>query len=189
MSTDFTGDNNPGKKNRMSQHKILKKERRLQAIQLRKQGLTYAEIGRVMGVTRQAAYSYVEREFKHIVKEGSQVAEKALSLTLARYDELLKAYYQQAVGGDRESLQDVLSIMDRQVKILGLEAPKKSETSITYTTMTDAELVHQATMWGITIPNEIVLENSENSSQLTLSDDGTNDTVQTYTNPNREEQP
>jgi len=180
MKTDFTGDNNSGKKNRMSQHKILKKERRLEAIQLRKQGLTYAEIGRAMGVTRQAAYSYVEREFKHIVKEGSQVAEKALSLTLARYDELLKAYYKDAVGGNRESLQDVLQIMDRQVKLLGLEAPKRSETSITYQTMTDAELVQQATMWGIAIPDE--------NLQLGLTSTPHNDTVQNITNPLHEEE-
>lgn len=180
MKTDFTGDNNSGKKNRMSQHKILKKERRLEAIQLRKQGLTYAEIGRAMGVTRQAAYSYVEREFKHIVKEGSQVAEKALSLTLARFDELLKAYYKDAVGGNREALQDVLQIMDRQVKLLGLEAPKRSETSITYQTMTDAELVQQATMWGIAIPDE--------NLQLSLTSNPQNDTVQNITNPLPEEE-
>lgn len=135
----------------MSPRKIIKKERRLQAISLRRQGCTYAEIGRVMGVTRQAAYSYCEREFKHLLKEGSQVAEKALSLTLARFDELLKVYYNSAVSGDREALQDVLSIMDRQSKILGLEAPKKSESTITYQSLTDHELAQQASMWGITL--------------------------------------
>lgn len=142
---------NPNQKNRMSSTKIIKKERRLQAISLRKQGLTYAEIGKIMGVTRQAAYSYCEREFNKMLSEGSVVAEKALSLTLARYDELLKVYYSNAIQGDRESLQDVLSIMDRQTKILGLEAPKKSETTVTYQNLTDQELVQQATMWGITL--------------------------------------
>lgn len=142
---------NPSLKNRMSPSKVIKKERRLQAISLRKQGLTYAEIGKIMGVTRQAAYSYCEREFKKMLSEGSAVAEKALSLTLARYDELLKVYYQNALEGNRESLQDVLQIMDRQTKILGLEAPKKSETTVTYQNLTDQELMQQASMWGISL--------------------------------------
>ena len=152
MREDLCGENNPGKKNRMSQSKVVKKERRLQAMALRKKGLTYAEMGREMGVTRQAAYSYCEREFKSMLKEGSAVAEKALSLTLSRFDALLSTYYQFALDGDRDALQDVLAIMDRQTKILGLEAPKKSEATIVYQSMTDAELVQQATMFGITIP-------------------------------------
>jgi|APGre2960657423_1045063.scaffolds.fasta_scaffold07631_3 predicted transcriptional regulator len=165
MLSDHTGEDNSGLKNKMSQHKIIKKERRLEAIGMRKQGMTYAEIGRAMGVTRQAAYSYVEREFKSLMKEGSVVAEKALSLTLARFDELLKVYYKEATAGNRESLQSVLSIMDRQIKILGLEAPKKSESTVTYQTLSDQELIQQAGMWGISIPMD----------QLTVQPESLND--------------
>jgi hypothetical protein len=159
MKDDFTGDNNAGKKNRMSPHKIVKKERRLQAISMRKRGLTYAEIGREMGVSRQAAYSYVEREFTSMLKEGNIVAEKALSLTLSRFDELLKVYYEEAVKGNRESLNSALAIIDRQVKLLGIEAPKRTEATVTYQNMSDQELAQQASMWGITYtPDQIELK-------------------------------
>lgn len=114
--------------------------------------MTFAEIGRVLGISRQAAHKYIEREFKALVKEGNQVAEKALSLALARYEELLKIRYKSALEGDRVALEDTLSIMDRQVKILGLEAPKKSQTEITYNHFSDAELVEQAKLWGIVMP-------------------------------------
>jgi predicted transcriptional regulator len=150
MSMDNTGENNAGQKNRMSQHKIIKKERRLEAIAMRKQGLTYAEIGRAMGVTRQAAYSYVEREFKSLMKEGS-----------------------------RESLHSALSIIDRQIKILGLEAPKKSESTITYQTLSDQELIQQASMWGISIPLDQlslqsgqITDNIQKSSTFTQTQEG-----------------
>ncbi len=179
MSLDNTGENNAGQKNRMSQHKIIKQERRLEAIAMRKQGLTYAEIGRAMGVTRQAAYSYVEREFKSLMKEGSVVAEKALSLTLARFDELLKVYYKEAKEGNRESLHSALSIIDRQIKILGLEAPKKSESTITYQTLSDQELIQQASMWGISIPLDQlslqsgqITDNIQKSSTFTQTQEG-----------------
>lgn len=121
-------------------------------MRLRRQGMTFAEIGRVLGISRQAAHKYIEREFKALLKEGNQVAEKALSLTLARYEELLKISYREALTGNRAALEDSLAIMDRQIKVLGLEAPKKSETNITYNHFSDAELVEQAKLWGIIMP-------------------------------------
>lgn len=143
---------NAGQKNKMSAYKLEKKERRLEAMRLRRQGMTFAEIGRVLGISRQAAHKYIEREFKALLKEGNQVAEKALSLTLARYEELLKISYREALTGNRAALEDSLAIMDRQIKVLGLEAPKKSETNITYNHFSDAELVEQAKLWGIIMP-------------------------------------
>lgn len=112
-----------------------------------------------MGVSRQAAYSYVEREFTSMLKEGNIVAEKALSLTLSRFDELLKVYYEEAVQGNRESLNSALAIIDRQVKLLGIEAPKRTEATVTYQNMSDQELAQQASMWGITYtPDKIELK-------------------------------
>jgi hypothetical protein len=108
-----------------SPKRVAAAERRTQALGLRKQGKTFAEIGQELGYSEQRAHKVVTEELQRLNAERAEQAAEVTRLELERLDALLAGVWQSAKGGDGPAIDRVLSIMARRAKLLGLDAPSK----------------------------------------------------------------
>ena len=93
-----------------------------QALRMRSEGCGYAEIGKVLGISTQAAWKRVSCGLDELVTDAAEVA---LAFELARLDSLQLAIWPQATSGDCRAIDRVLRIMERRAKLLGLDSPVK----------------------------------------------------------------
>lgn len=102
---------------------IEAKERAAQALELRKEGRTFADIAKECGYnSTQAAFDAVKRAIDAITREP---AEAVLALELERLDTLWGIQYLNAQSGDPQALAACMKILDRRARYLGLDAPTK----------------------------------------------------------------
>ena len=106
--------------------KIATQEKRAQALSLRKAGATYEQIGQHLGVTKQRAAQMVREAMDATIREP---ADNLRALEDQRLDDLLRGLYAQAVKGDLGAIDRILRIMERRAKLLGLDAPVRTEVS------------------------------------------------------------
>jgi hypothetical protein len=104
-------------------------ERALQALRLRAQGLGYQAIADALGYGGPSgAYQAVKRALERTRQEAS---DEVRTLELSRLDALLNAAWERAMSGDYKSIANVLSIMDRRAKYLGLDQAQKVDNKVT----------------------------------------------------------
>lgn len=111
-----------------SENRITAAERQRQALELRKAGVDYRAIGERLGYSTAGAHKAVMTALKAITKEP---AEEVLDLELRRLDAMLVGLWPKAVKGDTWAVDRVLAIMDRRARYLGLDAPTKTQTTLT----------------------------------------------------------
>jgi hypothetical protein len=114
-------------------------ERKLRALELRKGGATFEQIGKTLDVSTATAYSYVMEALKETLREP---ADELRTLELERIDRLALALWPRAVGeresvdgrivvhpADLRAVDRVVKLMERRAALLGLDAPQKLEQS------------------------------------------------------------
>jgi hypothetical protein len=97
--------------------------RRLQAVQLRLAGLSYEDIGQELGVTRQRAWTLVQKEMRRLGHERAEAAATLQRIELEGLDALHRTYWPAAIAGDLDAAAFVLRLMQRRARLLGLDAP------------------------------------------------------------------
>jgi hypothetical protein len=104
-------------------------ERRRQALELRKAGATYDVIAQRLGyANRGGAYKAVMQALQAITAEP---AKELLQLELERLDALLLGQWQKAIHGNARAGEVALKVMERRARLLGLDAPVKSQVTVT----------------------------------------------------------
>lgn len=122
--------------------------KRADALQMRKKGHNYKEIGEALHVTAGTARKYV---LDAIADSRANEEEDILTvrdLEVERLDAMLVGLWPKVLKGDTFSTQTALKVMERRAAYLGLDAPKRMEflgavaslTPETATKMTDEEL-------------------------------------------------
>jgi hypothetical protein len=110
----------PRRHSKLSAARIGRAERATWALDLRKAGLTFREVGRRMGVTEQRAHRIVTEELARLNAKRAESAEAVSRLELERLDALLRAVWEKAVGGDAKAISAALKIVERRAALLGL---------------------------------------------------------------------
>lgn len=101
-------------------------KRRSDAIQLRLAGADYDTIATRLGyASRGAAYTDINRALEQRMAEQRQSADVLRRQELERLDRLQTGVWVAAVAGDTKSAEVALRIIDRRIKLLGLDAPVK----------------------------------------------------------------
>lgn len=108
---------------------IVTLEREAQALELRKQGLTYGQIGDLLGISEMGAHKCVNRALNKFRTEMAEEAADVRQLELERLDALFAGVWMKALSGDPASMGSALKVMERRAKLLGLDAATKSELS------------------------------------------------------------
>jgi hypothetical protein len=102
-------------------------ERHLAALELRKAGATYQAIASQLGYAGpRSAHKAVASALKATLKEP---ADAVRELELQRLDAMLLPLWRRVQQGDERAIDTALRIADRRAKLLGLEAPRRTELS------------------------------------------------------------
>lgn len=112
-------------KSKIARDRLAARYRSWEALQLRKAGATYEEIGRALGMTRTGAYRAVKRALDELNEKIAEDAAEVLRLELERLDAMLLAVWPKAKQGHLGAIDRVLKIMERRSRLLGLDAPHK----------------------------------------------------------------
>lgn len=104
-------------------------QRQLQALELRKQGLTYRDIGDKLSISYQQAHNDVNAELKRLATLTLESAEGLRQLELERLDMLIKGLEPMARVGNPRAVTAYLRVMERRAKLLGLDAPVRQEVT------------------------------------------------------------
>jgi hypothetical protein len=107
--------------------RIKAAERRTRALELRKQGLSYREIGRELGISEQRAHRVITAELARLNAKRAEQAAEVTRLELERLDSMWAGVWEKAKAGDGPAIDRALAIMGRRAKLLGLDAPDRRE--------------------------------------------------------------
>lgn len=102
-------------------------EARAAAMDLRRQGNSYRQIGLLMGIAPNAAWNLVQTELLAIREAMSEDTEAVRDLELQRCDEWNKALGPGVRIGDPAAISAAIRVSERRAKLLGLDAPVKAE--------------------------------------------------------------
>jgi transcriptional regulator len=121
---------NVGAAAKSSVRRIRTTEKTLKALELRKRGMNYTQIGEKLGCARSTACRYVLSELENLADKCREEAVHVRDLELQRLDDLyLVAYAEVEDGNDLPAIDRCLRIMERRAKLLGLDAAEKVEHS------------------------------------------------------------
>lgn len=105
-------------------------ERQRQALELRKSGASYRQIRDALGYrTHQTCYEAVKSA---LLKTLQQPADEVRKLELERLDGLLLALAGPIKAGHLGAIDRALHIMERRARLLGLDAPTKTDEQHRY---------------------------------------------------------
>lgn len=145
----------PRRPSKVNDQKIKSAEKRTEIMNLRRAGLTYVQIGQKLGFDESYARKVIREEFALLAEAKKDVAEDLLTAELDRLDQIMAGFYEKATSGDAKAAEIVLRIMERRSRLVGLDAPTKTQSTINVNQKTDAELLEEARALGISIPVEL----------------------------------
>jgi hypothetical protein len=120
---------NVGAAAKTSVRRIRTTEKTLKALELRKRGMNYTQIGEKLGCARSTACRYVLSELENLADKCREEAVHVRDLELQRLDALYLVAYAEVEDGNIPAIDRCLRIMERRAKLLGLDAAEKVEHS------------------------------------------------------------
>lgn len=97
--------------------------REMQALELRRAGMSYREIAARIGIGKSRAHQLVSAGLEDAKHQVDASRDELLAEELFRLDGMLQKLYPKAVDGDLQAVDRVLKIGERRAKLLGLDAP------------------------------------------------------------------
>ena len=120
--------NQVGNSSKRDTRKAALYERRAKALELRKQGHTFDQIAKMMNYAdKSAAARHVREAIREIIAEPTR---EVVEYEKLRLDNMLVGIYREATTGNLKAIDRVIKIMERRSALLGLDAPKKTETTL-----------------------------------------------------------
>ena len=120
---------NVGAAAKSSVRRIRTTEKTLRALELRKRGLNYTQIGKKLGCHRSTACRYVLSELENLADKCREEAAHVRDLELQRLDALYLVAYAEVEEGNVPAIDRCLRIMERRAKLLGLDAAQKVDVN------------------------------------------------------------
>lgn len=102
-------------------------ERKVRAFALRKEGKPLRAIAEELGVSHEMVRRYVRDGLEELNRSRLDDATELRTLEEARLDGLLQGLWAPATGGDEKAAAVALRVCESRRKLLGLDAPTKSE--------------------------------------------------------------
>jgi DNA-binding CsgD family transcriptional regulator len=115
---------NPG-----SKRHLQAREHEEKALELRKAGYSYKEIGAQLGISRVAAFQSVMRVLAAYEDDIKEQVPRVRQLELQRLDSMLTKLQPRINQGDDRAINSALKIGERRAKLMGLDAPLEIDHS------------------------------------------------------------
>jgi len=116
---------NVGAAAKTSVRRIRTTKKTLKALELRKRGMNYTQIGEKLGCARNTACRYVLSELENLADKCREEAVHVRDLELQRLDALYLKAWEAVEGGDLPAIDRCLRVQERRAKLLGLDAAQK----------------------------------------------------------------
>ena len=129
--TEGTGLMITERESRQGRH-IEARERERVAMELRKAGATYQQIGAQMGVSEVTAYRVIRRAVERLNKLVGDEATGMRRLELERLDQIMLSIWPHVKRGNLQAIDRALKCMERRSRYLGLDQPVKIEGDLTH---------------------------------------------------------
>jgi uncharacterized membrane protein YccC len=113
--------------------KLSSAEKKAKAVEMRRKGYQYKEIGKELGVTEGRAHQIISEECKRWRENMSEDVEDIRQHELSELEELRKHLWQAIDNADDPTaispalIDRFLKLQERRSKLLGLDAPEKKE--------------------------------------------------------------
>ena len=101
-------------------------EHRAKAMEMRKLGMTYAEIGNKLGISRQACHKHVKKLMDEQNEHAKDQAKEYRTLNLMRLEGILVKTYLQAVNGSMQAVKESRMLIKDISTLTGAEMPTKT---------------------------------------------------------------
>jgi hypothetical protein len=105
----------------------LRIERQVRALTLRNAGATFRQIADKTGVSPTQARKDVEVALREVVAES---AESMIARQRAVLHDIVRANYAAAASGDIDAARVILSTLEREAKLFGLDAPTRVSVGV-----------------------------------------------------------
>jgi predicted transcriptional regulator len=118
--------------------RITAAERRTEAIEMRKRGMSYKRIAEELGYSSATAVSStINKALRELPQEGASNLRK---IELERLDQLLDAMWDKAMKGDGWAVDRCLKIMERRAKLMGIDAPIVTKVEVVSEDVIDKQI-------------------------------------------------
>lgn len=112
-----------------SSYRIKAAERQIKALELRKAGATLRQIGEALDCSEQRAHQIICGRLKKINDVRAGLTEDVRQLEIERLDAMFLGLWSRAREGDEKAVRAAVLIMERRAKLLGIDAPTRTEVS------------------------------------------------------------
>ena len=173
--------------------RVRKADQAAQILEARRKGLSFRAIAEKFSLSQRRVRDIVKEQFEGLLDANNKVAGKALEKNLKRLDELLEAVWDEAMQGDVKAVGAACQVIDRQNRLLGLDAPKKGEATIQFAgILAAADLSARAAELGLTLeqlrgPAPAVAHLPPMSSQIGIAGTGERPYTETTPQPDQQE--
>jgi len=123
--------------------------RRAQAVQLRLAGKSFREIGSELGVTVSTAFALTEKGLRDYAQPD---ADQLFVETMAQLDALHARFWPSALKGDLDAFGAVRRIIDRKIRLVGLDAPRRVDIRTVVARWAEAEGFDPDDVLAVTVP-------------------------------------
>ena len=117
------------KQSKTSAQRLIGAEKRLQALELRKCGATFAEIGKGLGISTQRAHKIVMEELERLAMLRLGNADELRRLELERLEMASIPVVNKVKRGDLQAALVWIKLSESRRKLLGIDAPARQEIS------------------------------------------------------------
>lgn len=100
-------------------------ERTATAIELRKAGASYADIGRTLNISGTQAMVIIRGALSKLAQQESRDARVLRQLSIERFDRLLRAVWPRAMQGDCDAVRTAAYVERQRNELYGLNSPAK----------------------------------------------------------------
>ena len=120
-------------------------QRKAEALRLRRQGKTYAQIAEALGLADPSgAHSLIQRELKSIAETCKQDAQELRDEALDKLDYIWRLAMKRAKDGDPKALMVMVAVDKRKAALLGIDKPQQVTVTQMYAI---AEVSPQCPSW------------------------------------------
>lgn len=107
-----------------AQKRVQGLENREKAVEFRRMGMSYNDIGKQLGISKQACHQAVERALKALGENTTKDATLLRNEELDRLDRLQLAAWPMAMKGSTQHMAQITKMMERRAQLQGVNLPQ-----------------------------------------------------------------
>lgn len=112
---------------KFTQQNVQARVNERQALEMRLQGYSYADIAVALNIAIDTARETIKRVMFRMAETTAEDAVEVRTLELERLDLMLVRLQEQIAKGSEKAIETALRIQERRSRLLGLDSPKKFE--------------------------------------------------------------